>query len=140
MPSRRHTARIAVMQTLFELETRPDIDPHDVLGRNIKEMESEHPVDVALAEKLMEGVFEKNAAVCTAIQRCAPQWPLDRMDRISRSILMVGGFELLFGNDAPPPVVMNEAIEIAKEFGTEESAKFVNGVLNALAHGGPKEN
>ncbi len=57
------------------------------------------------------------------------------MDTITRCILMIGGYELLFAKDAPPAVVMNEAIEVAKEFGTEEGAKFVNGVLNALAHG-----
>ena len=56
------------------------------------------------------------------------------MDPIARCVLLVGGYELLFANDAPPPVVMDEAIEIAKEYGSSESAKFVNGVLNAIAH------
>jgi N utilization substance protein B len=56
------------------------------------------------------------------------------MDPISRSILLVGAYELLFQKEAPQAVVMNEAIEIAKEYGNEESGKFVNGVLNAIAH------
>jgi N utilization substance protein B len=72
--------------------------------------------------------------LCAAVQEHAPEWPLDRMDTITRSILMIGAFEILHGKDAPPAVVMNEAIEIAKEYGPEESPKFVNGVLNALAH------
>ncbi len=69
-----------------------------------------------------------------AIEAHAPEWPLDRMDSITRSILMIGAFELLYAKDAPPAVVMNEAIDIAREYGSDESAKFVNGVLNALAH------
>jgi N utilization substance protein B len=69
------------------------------------------------------------------MQEHAPQWPLERMDPITRSTLMMGTGELLYGSDAPPAVIMDEAIEIAKEFGEEESGKFVNGVLNAIAHG-----
>jgi N utilization substance protein B len=57
------------------------------------------------------------------------------MDPVSRFTLLIGCFELLFAKDAPPAVVMNESIEIAKEFGTAESGKFVNGVLNAIAQG-----
>ena len=57
---------------------------------------------------------------------------MERMDPISRCVLFIGSFELLCAKDAPPAVVMNEGIEIAKEFGTEESGKFVNGVLNAM--------
>ncbi len=122
------------MQTLFEQELQADQSPQDILSRTIREAKGEHTVDEEFARQLLTGVLERKQEVCDAIQLCAPQWPLERMDRISRVILMIGGFELLFGNDAPPPVIMNEAIEIAKEFGTEESGKFVNGVLNALAH------
>jgi N utilization substance protein B len=56
------------------------------------------------------------------------------MDPISRAILLLGAYELLMSTDAPAAVVMNECIDIAKEYGTSESGKFVNGVLNALAH------
>jgi N utilization substance protein B len=67
-----------------------------------------------------------------SIQDHAPGWTLERMDPVSRCILQVGAFELQVAKEAPPAVVMNEAIEIAKEFGTDESGKFVNGVLNAM--------
>lgn len=134
MPSRRHLSRIAVMQTLFEAEAR-GIDPGPILSRVVGQMGGVEALDLAFGHGLLKGVSERRTEICAAIERHAPQWPMSRMDPITRAILMIGGYELLLGNDAPPAVVMNEAIEVAKEYGTEESGKFVNGVLNALAHG-----
>lgn len=134
MPTKRHLARTVVMQTLFEMEARP-CEPVQVLKRNVKELNPDAAIDNDFARHLLEGIVKKKEDIRTQIQTHAPQWPLDRMDPITRCILMIGGYELLYGNDAPPPVIMNEAIEIAKEFGGSESGKFVNGVLNAVAHG-----
>jgi N utilization substance protein B len=131
MARRRHVSRIAVMQVLFEREKHPSVDAVPALGRNAAEMGE---YDAAFAESLLKGVLEKEADVQKAVQTHAPEWPLERMDPISRCILLVGAYELLFNQDAPQAVVMNEAIEIAKEYGSEESGKFVNGVLNAIAH------
>lgn len=97
-------------------------------------------MDMEFAEELLGGVLEHENDVKIAVQEHAPEWPLERMDPISRCILLIGGYELLFGDDAPRAVVMNEAIDIAKEYGTEESGKFVNGVLNAIAHHGKKNH
>lgn len=133
MASRRHIARIAVMQTVFEMQMR-DIDPLKALEHNIVQHGGEDAVDAKFSRTLMQGILQHGDAIRSAIQEHAPQWPLERMDVITRSILLLGGEELLFAGDAPPAVVMNEAIEVAKEYGTEEGAKFVNGVLNALAH------
>jgi transcription antitermination protein NusB len=139
MASRRRLARIAVMQTLFEEDfhaSHPseilNQHPDDVLRRNMRE--SVEPVDEGFAHELLAGVVSHLEDIRKAMQQHAPQWPLARMDRITRSILVMGTYELLFAGDAPPAVVMNEAIDIAKEFGGEESGKFVNGVLNAIAH------
>ena len=140
MATRRHLARVVVMQTLFELEARTGFsggghfDDGPVMERNVTEVGGMDAVDTKFSSALLEGTRGKWDDIRQAVEQFAPQWPLERMDPITRSILMVGGYELLFGNDAPPAVVMNEAIEIAKEYGTEEGAKFVNGVLNALAH------
>ncbi len=131
MARRRHLSRIAVMQVLFEREKHEGIDPASALLRDSGELGE---VDGGFAEILLKGVLSKEEEVMAAVQEHAPQWPLDRMDPISRCILLIGAYELLFAHDAPAAVVMNEAIEIAKEFGTEESGKFVNGVLNAIAH------
>lgn len=129
MARRRHLSRIAVMQALFEREKRPEIDTLRSLVLNQDELGE---LDMEFAELLMKGVLEKEKDLEKAIQDHAPGWTLERMDPVSRCTLLVGTYELLHGNDAPPAVVMNEAIEIAKEYGTEESGKFVNGVLNAM--------
>ncbi len=120
------------MQALFEREQHPSSDPVQSLVLNQKELGD---IDLPFAELLLKGVLENEKNIQEQMQVHAPEWTLERMDPISRCVLMVGSFELLFAKDAPPAVVMNEAIEIAKEFGSEESGKFVNGVLNAIAEG-----
>ena len=119
------------MQVLFERERRPGVDFADALKRNAQEIGE---LDLPFAELLMLGVLEKEGELRAMIQSSAPEWTIDRMDPISRCVLLVGAFELLFGKDAPAAVVINEAIDIAKEYGSIESGKFVNGVLNAIAH------
>jgi transcription antitermination protein NusB len=126
------------MQAVFELLARPDIEADASLAMNVAELGGNDAVDQAFSTSLVDGVREKMDTIQAAIQMHAPQWPWERMDSMTRSILLIGAYELLFCGDVPPAVVMNEAIEIAKEYGTAESAKFVNGVLNALAHKSPK--
>lgn len=119
------------MQVLFERERRPT-DELTALERNMEELgEADRP----FAETLLTGVVEKEQDLKNAVQVHAPGWSLERMDPISRCVLLVGAYELLFLKEAPPAVIMNEAIDIAKEYGTEEGGKFVNGVLNAIAQG-----
>lgn len=129
MARRRHLSRIAVMQVLFEREQRPQVDCEQSLTMNEQELGD---IDREFADELLKGVLENEGALGEAIQTHAPGWTLERMDPVSRCTLYVGAYELMHGNDAPPAVVMNECIEIAKEFGTDESGKFVNGVLNAM--------
>lgn len=129
MARRRHLSRIAVMQALFERETRPEIDIHESLRLNEAELGD---IDTPFAEELLKGVLDNYDALCTSIQEHAPGWTLERMDPVSRCVLCMGAYEMQYAKDAPPAVIINEAIEIAKEFGTDESGKFVNGVLNAM--------
>lgn len=129
MARRRHLSRIAVMQALFEREKRPELDVRQSLLLNAEELGE---FDAPFAEALLKGILTHEEELRDAIQAHAPGWTVERMDPIARCALYIGAFELLFGNDAPPAVVMNEAIEIAKEFGTDDSGKFVNGVLNAI--------
>lgn len=135
MARKRHLSRIAVMQVLFERESR-EIDEQNSLVLNADELGE---IDQEFAEDLLTGIVEREADVKEKIQQYAPDWSLDRMDPIARCTLLVGAYELLFADDAPPAVVMNEAIEIAKEYGTMESGKFVNGVLNAIAEAGDQQ-
>ncbi len=131
MARKRHLSRIAVMQTLFEHGSRA-IDSAASLERNCAGQAGE--ADIDFAKNLLKGVLEKEEDIRLIVQEHAPGWTLERMDPVSRYTLLLGCYELLFAKDAPPAVVMNESIEIAKEFGTAESGKFVNGVLNAIAH------
>ncbi len=132
MARRRHLSRIAVMQVLFERERRPAVDPAAALEINREELGE---MDAEFAKELLAGVLKNEEAMKKSIQDHAPGWTLDRMDPVSRCVLQIGAYELLVSKDAPPAVVMNEGIDIAKEFGTDESGKFVNGVLNAIANG-----
>lgn len=129
MARRRHLSRIAVMQALFEHETRPQVDVEQSLLLNEAELGD---MDEEFAAELLQGVLKHFDTLCATIQEHAPGWTLERMDPVSRCVLCMGAYELQFAKDAPPAVVINEAIEIAKEFGTDESGKFVNGVLNAM--------
>lgn len=133
MPSRRRLARIAAMQTLFEFLAR-GTDTETSLTKNIAELRPLGDPDSDLAKKLVDGIAPNVATLKATVEQCAPEWSWERMDAITRSILLVGAYEILHAPDVPAAVVMNEAIDIAKEYGTAESAKFVNGVLNALAH------
>ena len=122
------------MQVLFERESR-ECDSDECLNRNIEELTKEFgEVDVEFAQALLAGVTEKEGDLKEIVQSDAPDWSLERMDPISRCTLLLGAYELVYGDDAPPAVVMNESIDIAKKYGTSESGKFVNGVLNAIAH------
>jgi N utilization substance protein B len=117
------------MQALFEHEQRPEIDVCQSLSLNEKELGE---TDQDFAKQLLDGVVEHRDEICEAMQAHAPGWTLDRMDPVSRCVLYVGTYEMMFAKEAPPAVIINEAIEIAKEFGTDESGKFVNGVLNGM--------
>ncbi len=133
MARKRHLSRIAVMQVLFERSSR-SIDEHVSLTKNISELGD---ADEAFAKTLLEGAVSMEAELIEAVEKCAPDWTFDTMDPIAKPILVMGAFELLHADDAPPAVVMNECIEIAKEYGNEETGKFVNGVLNAMAKTSP---
>lgn len=136
MARRRHLSRIAVMQVLFEREQRPHLDATEALAMNHAELGE---MDDEFADSLLAGVLKHEEELKQAIQDHAPGWTLDRMDPVSRCVLQIGTYELLVAKEAPPAVIMNEAIDVAKEFGTDESGKFVNGVLNAIANGSTLE-
>jgi len=83
---------------------------------------------------LVSGTIEKLDDVDPLISKCAPEWPLDQIAIVDRNILRLGTYELLFGNydETPPKVAINEAIELAKTYGGDSSARFVNGVLGTI--------
>ena len=130
MARKRHLSRIAVMQVLFEYARREGLDTTKSLKHNIEELGE---CDLEFCDALLEGCVSMRPELIAEIEKYAPEWTFERMDPIARPILLLGAYEILHADDAPPAVVMNECIEIAKEYGTDETAKFVNGVLNAMA-------
>lgn len=122
----RREAREKAIQTLFQLD-------------NI-----ELPVDEAIAfivedkvdgfyEKLVRGTIEHKEEIDVALTKNLEHWSLDRLHKIERTVLRLAVYELLYHEDVPERVVMNEAIELCKTFGDEKSGRFVNGVLSKFS-------
>ncbi len=134
MASNRHLGRIVALQSLYEYEFRTqsedattDID--EILSRNLERYETAID-DKAFVTDLAKGVIERIDQLDASIRPIAPEWPIEQIARIDRSILRLGVYELLFLSDiVPPKVAINEAVELAKAFGSDNSSKFVNGVL-----------
>lgn len=130
----RHLSRSIVLQTLFECDFNGDASRVDeVLERNITEF-APGVGDVTFMSELLRTVLAKRPELDLIIEKAAPQWPIDRISAVDRNVLRLGLSELLFGDrgEVPPKVAINEAIELAKTFGGENSGKFVNGVLGAV--------
>lgn len=87
------------------------------------------------ASLLCRGVFENLDAIDSTLNGCSENWKVSRMSIIDRNILRLSVYEMVFLSDIPVPVTINEAIEVAKEFGSETSAAFVNGILDKIGKG-----
>jgi N utilization substance protein B len=136
MASNRHLGRIVALQTLYEAEFREQchddqFELAEVLTRNMDRY-SETIDDKAFIEALVNGVYNNQAELDEFLQPLAPDWPIDKIARIDRIVLRIGTYELKIAKDAPPKVVINEAVELAKAFGGENSSKFINGVLGSV--------
>lgn len=136
MASNRHLGRIIVLQTLYEQELRQScndqtFDLQYVLDRNIRRYEDVVD-DIDFITHLAIQVSEKQESLDATLQPIAPEWPIDQIARMDRLILRIGAYELLHEESVPHKVVINEAIELAKSFGGENSSKFINGVLGTL--------
>ncbi|MFA6520584.1 MAG: transcription antitermination factor NusB [Candidatus Paceibacterota bacterium] len=138
----RHLSRSIVLQTLFEWDfssqdkKTKNLNSEEVqetLKRNLKEFAPGFEDDVFVFS-LIDKVLKKQTVIDEIIGKAAPDWPIDKISVIDRNILRIGLTELLFGDrkEVPPKVAINEAIELAKTFGGENSGKFVNGVLGAV--------
>ena len=136
MASNRHLGRIIALQTLYEQELRveaedKDFDLKEVLKRNIARYKQMLD-DKQFVEQLVKGVSSNAAQLDAKLQPVAPEWPIDQIARMDRLVLRIGLYELENEADVPPKVVINEAVELAKAFGGDNSSKFVNGVLGTL--------
>jgi len=133
MASNRHLGRILALQTLYEYDFRKDcgdekFDINDVLVRNIARYQDTVD-DHDFIKNLVIGVTEQSSNLDATLQPIAPEWPIADIARMDRIVLRMSLYELLNNKEVPPKVVINEAVELSKAFGGDNSSKFINGVL-----------
>ena len=131
MAGARRRARALALQALYEI---------DSAGRNPEEVVTRLLADKRLSEdnitfirELVDGVIKSKGELDENIKRFAPAWPVKQISLVDRNILRLAIFELLFDNKTPVKVAINEAVELAKSFGSDNSARFVNGVLGSVS-------
>ena len=127
MAANRHLGRVIAFQALYEIDA-VDHDPQEVVTRWASEREASASV-VAFSRDLVRGVLQEREELDTLLQGSAPQFPVARIAPVDRAVLRLAIFELLHVPATPPKVVINEAVELAKQFGGDNSSRFVNGVL-----------
>lgn len=132
----RHLSRIIVMQSLFEWDFRQDSDIYQIAQRNITAFQEE--CDKVYIDLTLNGIRDNLLEIDKIVAAAAPEWPIEQIASIDKSILRVAVYELLFNTEVPPKVVINEAVELGKIYGSENSSKFINGVLGTLFKQDPR--
>jgi N utilization substance protein B len=118
------------MQTLFAYEFRGE-NPEEFLERILDEF-APNIKDKIFARETLKGVVKHKKKLLEVIEKFAPEWPIDKIAKIDRAVLEIGAYEILYSKEVPPIVAINEAIEVAKHFGDDNSPKFINGVLSSI--------
>lgn len=126
----RHLSRMVAMQTLYEWDFREGSDLKEINERNINEYKDD--VDEHFINFLVDGVKDNSEKIDHEIAESAPEWPLEQISLIDKTILRLSIFELLYSENVPPKVAINEAVELGKQFSGENSSKFINGVLGTI--------
>ena len=127
---KRTRAREYALQLLYQLDVT-----HAGCSPAVEEFWAQHRVPAAVetfATDLVQGTVGHQGEIDRLIAAHASNWDIGRMAVVDRNILRLGAYELLYLDDVPPKVCLNEAVELAKRFGDDESSKFVNGVLDAI--------
>lgn len=119
-----------MLQALFEVDLVGH-DPHAALTGRLQEIKLPE-VGVRFCWELLRGVLDHRDALDAIVQEIAPEWPISQIAPIDRNILRLAAYEILYGVGTPPKVAINEAVEMAKIFGSDSSSRFVNGVLGTL--------
>lgn len=137
MASNRHLGRIVALQTIYEYHFRteandPEVSLDDILSQNLERYDDQIG-DKDFVKKLVENVVKTAVKLDAQIQPLAPEWPLNQISTVDHIILQMSTYEMLnMGDIVPVKVTINEAVELAKEFGSESSSRFINGVLGSL--------
>jgi N utilization substance protein B len=127
----RRKARTVALQALYEA----DASDHPVMETVDRLVAAENLAEstAKFAQELARGVAEHRAEIDRIIAKAAPLRPIDELAAIDRNVLRVAIYELVFDNRAPVAAVINEAVELARRFGTDNSSKFINGVLGSVS-------
>ena len=126
----RHLSRTIAMQSLYEWDFRQAEHPWEIASRIIANVEPD--ADKEFIKDLLDGSVEHVAELDKMIAEAAPEWPIEQISVIDKTILRIALYELLYRVDVPPKVSINEAVELGKTYGGENSSKFINGVLGTL--------
>jgi N utilization substance protein B len=127
----RSKARKRALEILYEAEVRGD-KPVDVLDRRVQQAAGQLLVEQAFVERLVDGVVAHRERIDELIATYAVGWTLDRMPIVDRNVLRLGAWELLWSDDVPEGVAISEAVALVTEMSTDESPRFVNGLLSRL--------
>lgn len=130
MSVNRHLSRTVAMQSIYEWDFRPKQSLQDIIRRNIEVYKDD--VDSGYVIRLVEGVKTNLNEIDQKIVTVAPEFPIEQIATIDKAILRIAIFELLYDDDVPAKVAINEAVELGKNFGGENSYKFINGVLGTV--------
>lgn len=126
----RHLSRVIIMQTLYEWDFRPNSDIGFIKQRNIDNYKED--ADKEFIDITIHGVIKSQKEIDEQIVKSAPEWPIEQISSIDKTILRIAIFEILKSDDVPPKVAINEAVELGKTFGGQNSSKFINGVLGTV--------
>ena len=129
---KRRKAREHALQILFQLDVGKDRPSALMLKHFWTEYNPDEEIK-AFAEEIVKGTYKHLSGIDQLIRRCAKNWSLDRMAVVDRNVMRMAVYEILYRMEIPTSVTINEAIEIAKKFGTDESGAFVNGILDRVA-------
>ncbi len=130
--ARRSRAREVALQLLYALDLNPQQQPDSAEEFLARRLHGDREL-IQFARSLVAGVQRNRDEIDEMLAARAQNWTLDRMAATDRNILRLGAYEIVY-TDAPPRVAINEAVELAKRFGTRHSAQFVNGVLDRVMH------
>lgn len=137
---KRRLAREIIVQSLYQMEMN-DVEAADAVEMLIEEASEENETEHVITDEIelktyvvehVNGVWEHKAAIDDMLEHYLKGWQMSRLSRVDRQILRLATYEMVFANDVPAKVAVNEAIDLAKHFGTDDSGKFVNGVLGKM--------
>lgn len=136
MSINRHLSRTVAMQTLYEWDFRNNQSLQDIIRRNVDIYKDD--VDPSYVIHIVEGVKTKLNEIDQRIVEVAPEFPIEQIASIDKAIIRLAIFEIIYDNDVPAKVAINEAVELGKNFGNDNSYKFINGVLGTVYRNTPE--